>query len=155
MIGIFEIFSEISDKKDMRVLVYFIVPLLMGCVHTTDKVSQTEKSAYRDLAFFSPSVLSPTDNREMTLFYDMWASQFKEAIENYRSAIKQYKKVVWNFEKMSKYTNKKKDHSFRKHFNNAEIHLRAADAFLNKAQQLRTTKPPFGSQGSSQILSTP
>ncbi|MCY4512950.1 MAG: hypothetical protein OXB86_04610 [Bdellovibrionales bacterium] len=129
--------------------------LLVDCIHTTDKVSQAEKSAYRDLAFFSPSVLSPTDNREMTLFYDMWASQFKEAIENYKSAIKQYKQVVWNFKKMSKYTDKKQDRLFRKHFKNAEIHLRAADTFLNKAQQLRTTKPPFGSQNAPQVPSTP
>lgn len=139
----------------MRLSVYLIFPLLIGCVHTTDKVSQSEKSAYRELAFFSPSTLSQTDNREMTLFYDMWASQFKEAIENYRSAIKQYKQVVWNFRKMSKYTSKKQDRLFRKHFKNAEIHLRAADTFLNKAKQLRTTKPPFGDQGTSQIPSTP
>ena len=139
----------------MKRVIYLVFPLLMGCVHTTDKISQSGESAYRELAFFSPSTLSQTDNREMTLFYDMWASQFKEAIENYRSAIKQYKQVVWNFKKMSKYTNKKQDRLFQKHFKNVEIHLRAADTFLNKARQLRTTKPPFGDQSISHSSSVP
>ena len=139
----------------MKTSFYFVFLLLAGCAHTTNVVSQEEEGSYRGLAFFSPSALSPADNREMTLFYDMWASQFKEAIGNYKSAIKQYKQVVWNFKKMSKYTDAKQDRLFRRHFKNAEIHLRAADTFLNKAQQLRTTRPPFGNKESQQDISVP
>ena len=140
----------------MKTLFYFMFLLLVaGCAHTADRVSQEEEGTYRDLAFFSPSVLSSADNREMTLFYDMWASQFKEAIGNYKSAIKQYKQVVWNFKKMSRYTDAKQDRLFQRHFKNAEIHLRAADTFLNKAQQLRTTRPPFGNKESHQNISVP
>ena len=139
----------------MKKSLWFFCFFLIGCVHTTDRVSQNEKNAYRGLAFFSPSTLSPADNREMTLFYDMWASQFKEAIGNYKSAIKQYKQVVWHFKRMSKYTDAKQDRLFRRHFKNAEIHLRAADTFLNKAQQLRTTRPPFGNKESHQDISVP
>lgn len=139
----------------MKVSFCFAFLLLTGCAHTANVVSQKEEDSYRELAFFSPSTLSPADNREMTLFYNMWASQFKEAIGNYKSAIKQYKQVVWHFKKMSKYTDAKQDRLFRRHFKNAEIHLRAADTFLNKAQQLRTTRPPFGNKESQQNISVP
>lgn len=135
----------------MRILVYFIFVFFAGCAHTPNTLSKTEESAYRNLAFFSPSALSSADNREMTLFYDRWASQFQEAIKNYKSAIKQYKQVVWHFRKMSRSTSKKQDYQFRRHFKNAEIHLKAADAFLGQAQELRNTRPPFGRQKSQNI----
>ena len=135
----------------MRVLICFPLFWLVGCAHTTGPLSQAEESTYRNLAFFSPSTLPPADNKEMTLFYDRWASQFQEAIGNYKSAIKKYKQVVWHFRKMSRYTSKKQDHLFRRHFKSAEIHLKAADAFLGQAQELRTTRPPFGRQKSQDI----
>ena len=124
---------------------------LAGCAHSPGPRSQAEESSYRNLAFFSPSTLSPADNKEMTLFYDSWASQFQEAIENYKSAIKQYKQVVRYFRKMSRSTGKKQDREFRRHFKNAEIHLKAADAFLGQAQELRTTRPPFGRRKAQDI----
>ena len=135
----------------MRVLICFVFVGLMGCAHSPYPFAQSEENTFRKLAFFSPSTLSPQDNKEMTLFYDSWASQFQEAIGNYKSAIKQYKQVVWNFKKMSKYTGKKQDHLFRRHFKNAEIHLKAADAFLSQAQELRNSRPPFGRQKTQDI----
>ena len=132
-------------------MVCFVSVCFMGCAHTPDSLSQAENSTYRNLAFFSPSTLSPQDNKEMTLFYDRWASQFQEAIGNYKSAIKQYKQVVWHFRRMSKSTSKKQDRQFRRHFKNAEIHLKAADAFLGQAQELRNTRPPFGRQKAQDI----
>ena len=140
----------------MRFLGYFVFLWLISCAHTSDPVSLVEEEAsHRDLAFFSPSTLSPIDNREMTLFYDKWAAQFKEAVGNYKSAIKQYRKVIRHFKKMSKFTSKRQDHLFRKHFKNASTHLKSAESFLERAKELRTTKPPFGKQESSQNISGP
>ena len=77
----------------------------------------------------------------MALFYSQWAGQFKEAVQNYQSAIDQYKEVVTHFEKMSEQTKNRRDEPFFTNFKQVESRLKAADRFLERAKQLRTTKP--------------
>ena len=143
--------------------------LFSGCVHGPKPVPPPEKSQ-RDPAFFElfsagrisqplpaenpgsplpspPSSLKETDIREMALFYNQWAVQFRRAVRNYQSAAKEYKQAARHFKKMSGHTRKKQDRLFLERFQKVEKNLRAADAFLDRAEKLRTTRPAFGRPG--------
>ena len=91
-----------------------------------------------------PSALNATDIREMALFYERWAFQFQRAVQNYQSAAKEYKQAVRHFKKMSGHTKKRQDRLFFDRFQKLERNLRSADAFLENAERLRTTRPAFG-----------
>ena len=109
----------------------FVLLFFSGCVYSPPRTPPPLKSQ-RDPAFFNlfsvsrlslppapalenpappqpapPSSLPETDRREMALFYDRWAFQFRRAVRNYQSAVKEYKQAVRHFKKMSEHTKKK------------------------------------------------
>ena len=170
-----KVFQKNSDKKNMVRKICFALFLFSGCVHGPN-LAPPEDSSQRDPAFFElfsvsrhfrppppapaeknapspfpapPSTLTETDIREMALFYDRWAFQFRQAVQNYKSAANEYKQAARHFKKMSGYTKKKQDRLFFERFRKVEKNLRAADAFLDRAEKLRTTRPGLSRSGAA------
>ena len=80
----------------------------------------------------------------MALFYNRWAFQFRRAVRSYQSAVREYKQAARRFKKMAEHTKKRQDRLFLERFHEVEKNLRAADAFLGKAEKFRKARPGLG-----------